>query len=305
MNDALHVSEEVADALAAGRPVVALESSVLAQGLPVPANREACDRMIEAVVSHGAIPAITAVVRGRPFVGLADADLERFLQRDGVTKVAARDLAGAATLGRDGATTVSASLVLAERAGIRVFATGGIGGVHRNAPFDESADLIELSRVPVICVCAGAKAILDLRATAERLETLSVPVVGFRTDWFPEFYCAGTTIPVAWKVSSPDQVARLYARHLALGMSSSILVANPPPEEARLAKDVIDAAVETALAELRRTGVEGKGATPALLASVERATGGASLATNIALLESNAGLAARIAVALSAAEKNR
>ncbi|MEO6331145.1 MAG: pseudouridine-5'-phosphate glycosidase [Gemmatimonadaceae bacterium] len=305
MRGAVHVAPEVADALAAGRPVVALESSVLAQGLPVPANGEACDRMIQAIVRHGAVPAITAVVRGQPVVGLAGADLERFLRRDGITKVAARDLAAAATLGMDGATTVSASLVLASRAGVRVFATGGIGGVHRNAPFDESADLIELSRVPVICVCAGAKAILDLRATAERLETLSVPVVGFGTDWFPEFYCVGASIPVGWRVDSADQVARLYERHLALGMSSSVLVANPPPEGSRLARDVIDAAVSAALEELKAAGVEGKGVTPALLASVERATGGESLKTNIALLESNADLAARIAVALAAAEKNR
>lgn len=299
----MHVSAEVADALGEGRPVVALESSVLAQGLPIPANREACEKMIEAIVSHGATPAITAVVRGRPVVGLAGTDLERFLQRDGIVKVAARDLAAAATLGLDGATTVSASLVLAQRAGIRVFATGGIGGVHRNAPFDESADLTELSRVPVICVCAGAKAILDLRATVERLETMSVPVVGFRTDWLPEFYCAGSTIPVAWKVSSPNQVARLYARHVALGMSGAVLVANPPPEEARLERSVIEAAVAAALEELKEAGIEGKEVTPALLASVERATAGASVATNIALLESNAGLAARIAVALSASKK--
>jgi pseudouridine-5'-phosphate glycosidase len=295
----------VAGALAAGRPVVALESSVFAQGLPIPSNREACDRMIEAIVSHGATPAITAVVRGELVVGLADAELERFLRREGIVKVGARDLAAAATLNVDGATTVSASLVLAERAGIEVFATGGIGGVHRGDPWDESADLIELSRARLICVCAGAKAILDLRATAERLETLSVPVLGFRTDWFPEFYCAGSTIPVSWKVGSPDQVARVYARHAALGMSGAILVVNPPPEAFSLDKAVVDSAVEAALAAVQRAGVTGKEVTPALLESVERETSGASLATNIALLESNAALAARIAVALAAAEKNR
>ena len=301
----MRVSEEVADALAARRPVVALESSVFAQGLPIPANREACDRMIEAIVSHGATPAITAVVRGQPVVGLADADLERFLRGDGIVKVAARDLAAAATLGVDGATTVSASLVLAQRAGIAVFATGGIGGVHRGDPLDESADLIELSRVSVICVCAGAKAILDLRATAERLETLSVPVLGFRTDWLPEFYCAGSTIPVSWKVSTPDQVARAYSRHVALGMPGAVLVANPPPEDSRLDKSVVDRAVEAALDAAAKAGVVGKDVTPALLKSVERETSGASLATNIALLESNAALASRIAVAVAAAEKNR
>ncbi len=299
----MRVSAPVADALAAGKPVVALESSVFAQGLPEPANREACDRMLGAIARHGAVAAITAVVRGELVVGLEGADLERFLARNGIVKVAARDLAAAATLGSDGATTVSASLVLAARAGIRVFATGGIGGVHRGAPFDESADLIELSRNQVVCVCAGAKAILDLRATSERLESLSVPVVGFGTDWLPEFYGAGATIPVGWRVDSPAQVARLFERHLALGMPGAVLVGNPPPEDSRLAADVIEAAVEAALHELRSSGVAGKEVTPALLASVERATGGSSVATNIALLESNADLAARIAVALAAPKK--
>lgn len=301
----MRVAPEVADALAAGRPVVALESSVLAQGLPIPANREAYDRMARAITGRGAVPAVTAVVRGEPVVGLGGADLERFLQRDGVTKVAARDLAIAATLGLDGATTVSASLVLAARAGVRVFATGGIGGVHRNAAFDESSDLTELSRVSLICVCAGAKAVLDLRATAERLETLSIPVVGFGTDWFPEFYSAGESIPAGCRVDSPEEVAALYRTHVSFGMPGSVLVANPPPEGSRLAKDVIDAAVAAALAELEAAGIEGREATPALLASVERATGGKSVATNIALLESNADVAARIAVAVLAAEKKR
>jgi len=301
----VHVTAIVADALAAGRPVVALESSVLAQGLPVPANREACERMIQAIVRQGAVPAITAVVRGRPVVGLEGEELERFLRRDGITKVAARDLSAAAALGFDGATTVSASLALAALAGISVFATGGIGGVHRNAPFDESADLTELSRVRVICVCAGAKAILDLRATAERLETLSIPVVGFGTDWFPEFYAPGSTIRASCRVESPDQVARLFERHVGLGMPGALLVGNPPPEGTRLSPDLIDAAVRAALAEVEAAGVEGKNVTPALLASVERATGGKSVATNIALLESNSELAARISVALVAGEKNR
>ena len=301
----MRVSAGVADALAAGKPVVALESSVFAQGLPEPANRDACDRMLGAIARHGAVPAITAVARGELVVGLEDADLERFLARDGIVKVAARDLAAAATLGADGATTVSASLVLAARAGIRVFATGGIGGVHRDAPFDESADLIELSRNQLVCVCAGAKAILDLRATSERLESLSVPVVGFGTDWLPEFYTAGVTIPVAWRVDSAEQVARLFERHLALGMPGAVLVGNPPPEDGRLSADGIRAAVEAALRELRDSGVAGKEVTPALLASVERATAGKSVAMNVALLESNADLAARIAVALAAPKKNR
>lgn len=285
--------------------MVALESSVFAQGLPEPANREACDRMLGAIARHGAVPAITAVVRGDLVAGLEGADLERFLARDGIVKVAARDLAAAVTFGADGATTVSASLVIAARAGIRVFATGGIGGVHRDAPFDESSDLIELSRNQVVCVCAGAKAILDLRATSERLESLSVPVAGFGTDWLPEFYSAGAAIPVAWRVDSPEQVARLFERHRALGMPGAVLVANPPPGEEQLPAGLIGAAVETALSDLRKSGVAGKEVTPALLASVERTTGGKSVATNVALLESNADLAARIAAALSTPEKKR
>lgn len=301
----MRVSAGVADALAAGKPVVALESSVFAQGLPEPANRAACGKMLEAIARRGAVPAITAVVRGELVAGLDGADLERFLARDGIVKVAARDLAAAATLGADGATTVSASLVLAAGAGIRVFATGGIGGVHRDAPFDESSDLIELSRNQVVCVCAGAKAVLDLRATGERLESLSVPVVGFGTDWLPEFYGAGATIPVAWRVDSPEQVAQLFERHVALGMPGAVLVGNPPPAEHRLPADLIEAAVATALRDLKKSGVAGKEVTPALLASVERATGGKSVATNVALLESNADLAARIAVALAAPKKNR
>ncbi len=302
-DETVRISAAVEQALAAGRPVVALESSVFAQGLPEPANREARDRMVRAITRHGAEPAVTAVVRGRFVVGLEGADLERFLRREGITKVAARDLAAAATLGVDGATTVSASLVLAARAGIPVLATGGIGGVHRDAPFDESSDLTELSRNRVLCVCAGAKAILDLRATSERLETLSVPVAGFGTDWLPEFYCAGATIPVVWRVDSAEQAARLFERHLALGMPGALLVVNPPPADSRLAPEVIEAAVTAGLRELKSAGIAGKEVTPALLASVERATGGRSVATNLALLESNADLAARIAVALTAPEK--
>lgn len=293
----------MAAALSDGRAVVALESSVLAQGLPEPANREACERMMRAIAGRGAVPAITAVVRGEMAVGLTGDELERFLRRDGIVKVGARDLAAAAALGLDGATTVSASLVLAALAGVDVFATGGIGGVHRDAPFDESADLTELSRVSVVCVCAGAKAILDLRATAERLETSSVPVIGYRTDWLPEFYTAGETIRVGFRMDSPEDIARLFERHRLLGMPGSVLVANDPPRESRLSAAVVTAAVSAALDEARAAGVEGKAVTPALLASVERATGGKSVATNIALLESNADLAAQIAVALAAARK--
>lgn len=301
----MRIADEVAGALSDGRGVVALESSVFAQGLPAPANREACERMMSAIAGQGAVPAITAVVRGELLVGLSGTDLERFLRRDGIVKVGARDLAAAATLGLDGATTVSASLVLAARASIDVFATGGIGGVHRDAPFDESSDLTELARVSTVCVCAGAKAILDVRATAERLETASVPLIGYRTAWFPEFYTDGETVPVSFRMDSPGEIARSFARHRVIGMPGAMLVANPPPADSRLSRAVVEAAVADALHEARAVGVAGKAVTPALLASVERATAGRSVATNIALLESNAELAARIAVALATPEKNR
>ena len=187
----------VAAAIAEGRAVVALESSVLAQGLPIPANRTAARSMLEAVESRGAMPAITAVVRGVPAAGLTDDELERFLARDGVAKVSARDLPLAIARGADGATTVAAAIALASIAGISVFATGGIGGVHRAPPYDESADLLELARTPVIVVCSGAKAILDLRATAERLDSLGVPVLGYRTSELPAFYGAESGIAVS------------------------------------------------------------------------------------------------------------
>src|SRR6185503_8429828 len=212
-------------------PLVALESSVLAQGLPIPANREAADRMTRAVVSGGAAPAITAVVRGVPTCGLDGEDLDRFLARTGVRKLSARDLGIAVAQGADGATTVAASLALARLAGIEVFATGGIGGVHRSAPghptqtvWDESADLFELARSPVVVVCAGAKSILDLPATVERLETLGVPVVGYGTGELPGFFTAETGISLPHRADSPQQVAAMAEAHWRLGNRQSVLV---------------------------------------------------------------------------------
>jgi pseudouridylate synthase len=282
----------------AGTPVVVLESSVLAQGLPIPANREAAHRITSAVDSTGATPAISAVVRGTPTLGLEPDELERFLRRDGVRKVSARDLAPAIVLGADGATTVAASLALATAAGFPVFATGGIGGVHRDAPFDESADLAELARSPVVVVCAGAKSILDLPATLERLESLGVPVVGYGTDELPGFFTAGTGLPVPWRVDSAADVASIYWHHRALGRREAILVVQPPPADAALPRELVDDAVAGALAEARDAGIVGPSVTPYLLAAVQRATGGRSLAVNLALLESNARLAAEIAMEL-------
>ena len=297
----LSIHATVAAALRDGIPVVALESSVLAQGLPIPANREADARTRSIVTQRGAVPAITAVVRGVPSIGLEAADLERFLAREGVVKVSARDLAACVAGRKDGATTVAASLALCTLAGLSVFATGGIGGVHRDAPFDESADLVELARSPVITVCAGAKSILDLPATLERLETLGVTVIGFRTHEFPGFFTAKTGLSVPHTVESAAEIAVIYSAHRALKRPGAMLVVQPPPAASALEPELVEQAVATALADARRAGVGGAAATPFLLAAVERATGGKSLETNLALLEANAGLAAEIAVAIAVA----
>jgi pseudouridine-5'-phosphate glycosidase len=270
---------------------------VLAQGLPVPANRDAERRMRGAVEGQGAAPAVLAMVRGVPTVGLEGDDLERFLRRDGVVKVSARDLGWAAARGLDGATTVAASLALCTAAGLDVFATGGIGGVHREPAFDESADLLELARSSVITVCAGAKSILDLPATLERLESYGVAVIGFGTDEFPGFFTRHTGLRVSAATDDPADVARAFGVHRALGRPGALLVVQPPPANAALDASLVEAAVSRALAAARTAGVTGAAVTPFLLAAVERETAGASLHANLALLEANAALAARIAVA--------
>ena len=277
--------------------MVALESSVLAQGLPIPANADAARVMTEAVERVGAVPAISAVVAGQATFGLHDSDLGRFLARDGVMKVSARDIPVAMVQGRDGATTVAGALSLMALTPIRVFATGGIGGVHREPQFDESADLAELARTPVIVVCAGAKSILDLAATTERLESLGVVVVGYRAHEMPGFFFADTGIPLPVTLNEPDEIARLYATHCALGRQQAILVMQPPPAEHAVRKATIERALDAALDDARRHGVRGGAVTPYLLTAVERATEGRTLAANLALLEANATLAGEIAVA--------
>jgi pseudouridine-5'-phosphate glycosidase len=300
----LRVLPNVEAAVRAGSPVVALESSVLAQGLPIPQNRDAATRMVSAVERAGAIAAITAVVQGTPTVGLRPDELVRFLQRDGVHKVSARDLPFAIASGRDGATTVAASLALASRAGIEVFATGGIGGVHRDAPFDESADLAELARTPMIVVCAGAKSILDLPATWERLESLGIPVVGYRTREFPGFFSAETGIALDAVVESGEEIVAAWRAHRALGRAQAMLVVQPPPAAFALGRNVIEAAVREAHEESVRNGISGAKVTPFLLAAVTRLTGGSSLDANLALLEENASLAGALATICCARAKS-
>jgi pseudouridine-5'-phosphate glycosidase len=271
---------------------------VIAQGLPVPANREAIARMQSAITGHGAVPAITGVVDGAPTLGLTGEELERFLAREGIRKVAARDLAVAAASGASGATTVSGTLALMARSDVRVFATGGIGGVHREPAFDESADLIELARTPAIVVCAGAKSILDLPATIERLETLAIPVIGFQTEEFPAFFTATSGLPLTAVADSVEAIVAIERAHRGLGRREALLVVQPPPLDVALPADEVDRALGDALADARRAGIRGPAMTPFLLAEVERRTKGRSLRANVALLEANAALAARIAVSL-------
>ncbi len=288
----------VSAALARGSAVVALESSVLAQGLAPPFNRDAAQRMSAAVIAAGATPAITAIDRGVPVFGLESDTLERFLARDGVRKVSGRDLAMAVADGADGATTVAGTLALCALGGLEVFATGGIGGVHRDAPFDESADLLELARTSAIVVCAGAKSILDLPATLERLETLGVPVIGYQTQELPGFFTRGTGLSLSACVHSPEQVASAWRAHRALGRPGAMLVVQPPPLEYALVPELVEEATATALHAAAAQGIRGAAVTPFLLAEVQRRTNGASVHANLALLESNAALAGQVAASL-------
>ncbi|MDP1859361.1 MAG: pseudouridine-5'-phosphate glycosidase [Gemmatimonadaceae bacterium] len=294
----LRLTADVADALRERRPVVALESSVLAQGLPIPANREAAERMMGAVRAAGALPAIAAIIDGEATLGLTNDELERFLLREGIRKVSSRDLAPAVAQGACGATTVAATLALMVRSDVRVFATGGIGGVHRAPPYDESADLVELARSPCVVVCAGAKSVLDLPATLERLETLGVPVIGFRTSDFPAFLSSSSGLAVSAVAESAEEIAAIERAHRRLGRREALLVVQPPPVEWALDRAEVDAAVSDALREAESAHVRGNQLTPFLLRAVERATGGRSRVTNLALLEANAHLAGAVAVAL-------
>lgn len=294
----IEVHEEVAAAVEEGRPVVALESTIFSNlGLPTPHNAEALSRCLAAVRAGGAVPALTCVLDGVPRVGVADHELERIL--GGSRKVAERDLGVAVGLGWDvGVTTVSASVALAAEAGVEVFATGGIGGVHRGAEltFDVSADLVALGRYPVVTVSAGAKAFLDLARTLEYLETASVPVLGFGTDFFPAFYTRSSGLPVPVRVDDADQVAAIARSHWELA-GGGVLVANPIPQAHELVE--ADVALHQSLADAEAAGVRGAAVTPFVLERIGRATEGRSVPANLALAEHNAALASTIAVALA------
>jgi len=295
----LLISTEVADALASGRAVVALESTLLAHGLPAPDNRAAADELEAAVRAHAAVPATVAVLDGVPRVGLSAAELDRVCSGD-LVKLSVRDLGAAVGLGRDGATTVAATAALAHAAGVAVFATGGLGGVHRGArdTWDVSADLAALAGTGVLVVCSGVKSILDVAATLEVLETGSVPVLGYRTDAFPGFYRRDSGYPAPWRVDSPAEAAAVWRAHRALGSRAGMVLAQPVAEADELDADLHDRLLTGGLALLTERGVAGKDVTPALLEHFHSGSAGASLRTNLALVRANAELAARVAVAL-------
>ncbi len=299
----LHLAPEVRDALALGRPVVALETSAVVQGLPPPSNVEAMRRCSAAVRESGAVPAFVALVGGRAAVGVAEADLVRIADPSASTaKAGVRDLAALLVAERPGATTVSAACALAARAGIRVLATGGIGGVHRRAgpgePLDVSSDLAEISRQPICVVCAGPKTVLDVPATAELLEALGIPVVGWRTDEMPAFFLARTGLRLEHRVEDAAQAASLLRiQWQVLERSEGVLLCVPPPSP--MPQDEVERALAAALGEAVAQGIGGKDLTPFLLGAVDRGTGGASRRANLALLEENARVAGRVAAALA------
>ena len=297
----LVIAPEVQTALSAGQAVVALESSVISQGLPAPTNLETARALEATVREHGAMPATIAILDGRIRVGLDAGALERLAASTGVRKVSRRDLAAVVAQQAHGATTVAATMWIAHRAGIQVFATGGIGGVHRGASetWDVSADLPELARTPVVVVCAGAKSLLDLAKTREYLETWGVPVLGYGTDEFPAFYSPRSGLPVDARVDDPEQVTAIARTHWGLGASSGLLVAVPVPADEALAGQAAEAALSQALAEAETRGIRGSRLTPFVLSRVKDLTAGESLRANIALLMNNAAVAAQIAQSLT------
>jgi pseudouridine-5'-phosphate glycosidase len=299
----VRLSEEVEAAIAEGRAVVALESTIIAHGLPRPDNLRVAREIEGAVRDAGAVPATIAVLGGEVRIGLGDEELERIGAGDDVAKCSVRDLPVVCARGGDGATTVAATAHLAARAGIGVFATGGIGGVHRGAAstFDESADLVALARTPICVVSAGVKSILDVGATLERLETLGVTVVGYRSGRFAGFYLADSGHDVPWRVESAADVAAILRARADVGAPGAVLVANPLPEDEQLDPAVHDRVLHESLRSASEQGVTGKAITPFLLERLNRATGGDSLRANIALVRGNAALAGEIAVAAAAA----
>ena len=301
LNKFLDVKPEVAEAIAAGKPVVALESTIISHGMPYPQNVQTALEVERIIRENGAVPATIAIIGGRLKAGLTAEEIEYFGKKGtAITKASRRDLAVLCARGEDGATTVTTTMIIAHMAGIKVFATGGIGGVHRGAEttMDISADLEELAQTPVMVVCAGAKAILDLGLTLEYLETKGVPVLGYGTDELPAFYTRESGLGVDARIDTPEDLAAVFQAQRDLGLKTGMLVTNPIPQQYAMDKTVIDKAIDQALAESHEQGIHGKETTPFLLARVAELTGGDSLESNIQLVLNNARVAAKTAVAL-------
>jgi len=294
------IKDEVRAALANNQPVVALESTVIAHGLPRPQNIETAARLEQIVRDSGSTPATIAVLDGELCAGLTNEQIEAIANRDGIRKLSTKDLAIAVAEKWNGATTVASTIWIAHRAGIRVFATGGIGGVHRGSLPDVSADLPELARTPMIVVCSGAKIVLDLPATREWLETNSVTVVGYQCDEMPAFYSRSSGLPVDVRCDSPEEVAKVFQAQRELGMESALLVTMPVPAEAEVESALLEKVLNDSLAEAERQKITGRDVTPFLLARMSEQSKGATLKANIALLENNARVAAQISRALHA-----
>lgn len=293
------IQEEIQSALANRQPIVALESTVITHGLPYPQNLELAHQMEICVRENGAIPATIILMDGQVKVGASHEELIQLVQTSNLHKISVRDIGPAIAMGWSGGTTVASTSLIADLAGIRVFATGGIGGVHREPPYDISADLLQLGHTPIIVVCAGAKAILDIPATLEVLETNSVPVVGYQTDDFPAFYSTSSGFPVPLRVDRPQEIARIAKSHWKLGLKSALLVVVPPPIESALDSEMVQLAINAALIEAKEKNVRGQAITPFLLSKVNEKTAGLSMKANLDLLLNNARTAALIAVQLS------
>lgn len=295
----LEINEEIELALAKKQALVALESTVITHGLPYPKNLELANQMETQIREFGAIPATIALVDGKIKIGVTEQELKNLAQNPEGHKISVRDIGPAMAKGWSGGTTVASTSLIAHLAGLRVFATGGIGGVHREPPYDISADLPQLARTPIIVVCAGAKAILDLPATLEVLETNSVPVVGYQTNHFPAFYSVSSGLPVPVRADQPEQVAEIARHHWDLGLQSAVLVTAPPPIEVALAPDLVQLAIKEALIEAKTAHIRGQAMTPFLLEKVNERTHGASLKANLGLLLNNARIAALISIKLT------
>ncbi len=301
MNPFLDIKPEVAEAIAQGKPVVALESTIISHGMPYPQNVQTALEVERIIRENGAVPATIAIIGGRLKAGLTEEEIQYFGKKgQAIHKASRRDLAVLCARGEDGATTVATTMIIAHMAGISIFATGGIGGVHRGAEttMDISADLEELAQTPVMVVCAGAKSILDLGLTLEYLETKGVPVIGYGTEELPAFYTRQSGFGVDYRIDTPEELAAAFKAGRDMGLKGGMLVTNPIPEEFSMPKAVIDEAIDRAIAECNEQGIHGKATTPFLLARVAELTGGDSLASNIRLVYNNAAVAARTAAAL-------